>query len=412
MNINMLYYVLASVKKTQIAKLTQLQKIPGENILGNQFGYCLDASSDGSVFASGTPIYANYQGIVYVYIRRADGTYYSRSLVASDREGNDYFGESVCLSGDGSILACGAPYDDVRAGGSGSVYVFTRNGTTFTQKQKLTASDGAALDYLGYDVVISSDGTVIVSGAHADDDKGYSSGSVYIFTLQNDNTYAQTQKLVASDGAADDYFGRSVSISGDGSTIVVGSYRDDDLGTSSGSAYIFTRQENGLYAHVQKLLASSGTTYEQFGRSTTISFTGDVIAIGTDTAEIVTYTPPNNVYVYKRVNGGLHDQIQILNPNEGVIRFGVELDISNDGNTIVVGATNGASKVSGSGCAFRYVLDGEQYTLQQKLVASDAAISDNFGNSIAITEDGSTVFVGAKRDTIQNNLVGSVYVYS
>ena len=105
--------------------------------------------------------------------------------------------------------------------------------------QKLVPSDGAVSNYFGYSVAISGDGSTVVIGDYLDDDGGPNSGSVYIFTKQANGSYLQAQKLVAIDGATYDYFGYSVSISGDGSTIIVGALQDDDKGVDSGSAYIF-----------------------------------------------------------------------------------------------------------------------------------------------------------------------------
>ena len=103
---------------------------------------------------------------------------------------------------------------------------------------KLTASDGAASDYFGYSVSISSDGTTALIGAYADDDKGTDSGSAYIFKY-NGTAWIQQAKLTASDGAASDQFGFSVSISSDGTTALIGAHTDDDKGVNSGSAYVF-----------------------------------------------------------------------------------------------------------------------------------------------------------------------------
>ena len=144
--------------------------------------------------------------------------------------------------------------------------------------KKLLASDGAAKDYFGNSVAVSSDGSTIVVGANGDDDKGTDSGSVYIFTKQANGSYLQIQKLVASDGAANDYFGWSVDVSADGSTVVVGAFGDADKGTDSGSAYIFTKQVNGSYLQVQKLVASDGVAGDYFGYSVAISNTS--VAVG------------------------------------------------------------------------------------------------------------------------------------
>ena len=122
---------------------------------------------------------------------------------------------SVAIAGD--TIVVGAWLDDDNGTDSGSAYVFTRTGTTWTEQAKLTASDGAADDQFGISVAIAGD--TIVVGAYRDDDNGTDSGSAYVFT-RTGTTWTQQAKLTASDGAADDQFGSSVAIAGD--TIVVG----------------------------------------------------------------------------------------------------------------------------------------------------------------------------------------------
>ncbi|ACI64217.1 predicted protein, partial [Thalassiosira pseudonana CCMP1335] len=93
------------------------------------------------------------------------------------------------------------------------------------------ASDGAALDWFGRAVAMSGTGHLVV-GAPNDDDKG----SAYLYTLNStSNTWGDEQKIVSSDGAADDLFGRAVAMSGTGH-LVVGAYADDD----KGSVYLYT----------------------------------------------------------------------------------------------------------------------------------------------------------------------------
>ena len=103
---------------------------------------------------------------------------------------------------------------------------------------KFTASDGAAGDHFGYSVSVSSDGTTALVGALYDDDKGADSGSAYVFKY-NGTAWTQQAKLIASDGVAGAYFGYSVSISSDGTTAIIGAIYDYDKGTNSGSAYVF-----------------------------------------------------------------------------------------------------------------------------------------------------------------------------
>ena len=178
-------------------------------------------------------------------------------LLASDGASYDYFGNSVAISGNYAIV--GARYDDDNGSNSGSAYIF--NVTTGAELHKLTASDGAADDYFGESVAISGNYAIVV--AYADDDKGSNSGSVYIFNV---NTGAELHKLTASDGAESDYFGISVAI--DGNYAIVGAHADDDKGSGSGSAYIFNVQTG---AELHKLVASDGAASDQFGISVAIS---------------------------------------------------------------------------------------------------------------------------------------------
>ena len=132
------------------------------------------------------------------------------------------------------VGACG---DDVGANADqGSAYVFTRSGTTWSQQAKLTAADGAAGDWFGYSVAVSGD-TAVVGAAGDDVGANADQGSAYVFA-RSGTTWTQQAQLTAADGAAGDCFGRSVAVSGD--TAVVGA-SDDDVGanTDQGSAYVF-----------------------------------------------------------------------------------------------------------------------------------------------------------------------------
>ena len=195
-----------------------------------------------------------------------------QKLLASDGAASDYFGWSVAISPDGSTVVVGAYQDDDKGINSGSAYILKKQANgSYLQTQKLLASDGAASDYFGCSVAVSVDGSTVVIGAPYDDDKGSNSGSAYIFTKQVNGSYLETHKLVPGDGAAGDRFGYSVAVSGDGSTVVIGAYEDDDKGSASGSAYIFTKQVNGSYLETQKLVAADGASEDRFGTSVAIS---------------------------------------------------------------------------------------------------------------------------------------------
>jgi len=153
-------------------------------------------------------------------------------LTASNGAAGDFFGYSVSISED--TIVVGAKYDEDNGQDSGSAYVFVGEETSWSEQQKLTASDGAEWDRFGNSVSVSKD--TIVVGAEYDNDNGVSSGSAYVFVCEGTN-WSEQQKLIASDGAVGELFGDSVSVSED--TIVVGAHGDDDNGQDSGSAYVY-----------------------------------------------------------------------------------------------------------------------------------------------------------------------------
>ena len=217
------------------------------------------------------------------------------------------------MSIDGDTVVIGAFMDDDDGTDSGSAYVFTRDtagdlASNWTQVAKLTAgTDGAEGDEFGRSVSI--DGDTVVIGARNDDDDGTDSGSAYVFTRDTAgdlaSSWTQVAKLTAgTNGAAGDRFGISVSIDSD--TVVIGAFLDDDDGTDSGSAYVFTRDTAGDLAsnwtQVAKLTAGTdGAAGDNLGWS--VSIDGDTIAItaygddhdGTDSGSAYVfskYVPP------------------------------------------------------------------------------------------------------------------------
>ena len=155
-----------------------------------------------------------------------------QKLLASDGTTDDLFGRSVSIYGDTALI--GVTGDDDNGDYSGSAYVFTCDGASWTQQAKLTSSDGATDDFFGRSVSLYGDTALI--GAIGSDDNGDVSGSAYVFT-RDGTSWTQQVKLLASDGAFGDIFGWSVSLYGD--TALIGAYGDDDNGDDSGSAYMF-----------------------------------------------------------------------------------------------------------------------------------------------------------------------------
>ena len=258
---------------------------PDEGFGDDYFGCSVSISGDTLVVGAYGDSYNGINaGSAYVFDRNEGGpdNWGQVKLIRPiDGDGADRFGSAVSISGDTVVV--GARYDEDNGSYSGSAYIFHRNkdGTNnWGQVKKITASDGASYDSFGYSVSISGDTTVV--GAAGDDDNGASSGSAYIFYRNQGGTdnWGEVQKITASDGAESDSFGLSVFISGD--SLVVGAIGDDDNGSHSGSVYLFARDQGGAdnWGEVQKITASDGAESDDFGRSVAI---GDgTLVVGAD----------------------------------------------------------------------------------------------------------------------------------
>jgi len=220
-------------------------------------------------------------------------------LTAYDAPTGDHFGRSVSISGDVAVI--GAPWTDEWGPSSGSAYVFRRddNGTPsdpsddfWVEQAKLIASDAAEGDQFGYSVSISGD--VAVIGAHLDDDGGHDSGSAYVFEKPPGGweDMTETAKLTAPDAPPNEYFGYSVSISGD--VAVIGAFYH----AGAGAAYVFRRDDDGTpsdpsddsWVKEAILSASDAAEGDWFGYSVSIS--GDVAVIGAPW-DCLLYTSPS-----------------------------------------------------------------------------------------------------------------------
>jgi len=322
----------------------------------------------------------------------------SAKLLASDGAATDNFGFSVAISGDVAVV--GAWMDAGVGTDSGSAYVYRWNGSMWVEEQKLTASDAAASDTFGESVSIS--GNVIVVGADQNDDGGSNSGSAYVYRW-NGSMWIEEQKLLASDAAATDLFGGSVAVSGD--VAVVGAFQNDDGGTNSGSAYVY-RWNGASWVQEQKLLASDAQGSDFFGCAVSVS--ADVVVVGARGDDDLG-AASGAAYVF-RWNGSTWVEEEKLLPSDGAGSevYGNAVDV--DGDVIVVGAFNDDDNGSNSGSAFVYRWSGSLWNEEDKITASDAAAADEFGTSVSVSGD--MVVVGAPENDDGGGASGSAYQFS
>ena len=205
-------------------------------------------------------------------------------LTASDAQDWDWFGSSVAVTGD--TLVVGAPFEDAWGSQAGAAYVFRRDtggAGNWGQLAKVTASDAQTKDYFGWSVAVSGD-TVLVGAPYGD---AGDTGATYIFQPDQDSadTWSEVEKLTASDAELFDHFGGSVAISGD--TAFVGARNEDAGGNRAGAAYLFRRDEGGPgnWGEVTKLTASDAQADEQFGVS--VALGGEAAVVGATDQELV-----------------------------------------------------------------------------------------------------------------------------
>jgi hypothetical protein len=256
-------FIRTGTSWTQQAKL-----LAADVTADDMFGYSVSLSGDTALIGAVSD--DDGRGSAYVFARTDTTWTQQQKLLVPDGTINDFFGGSVSLSDDTALISVHG--DDDNGAQSGSAYVFTRSGTNWTLQQKLLAADGTASDYFGYSASLTGDTALI--GADGDDDNGVDSGSAYVFT-RTGTTWTQQAKLLASYGAVYDSFGWSVSLSSD--TALIGAPFDDDNGNSSGSAYVFTRTGTTWTQQV-KLLASDGAVADRFGWR--VSLSGDTALFG------------------------------------------------------------------------------------------------------------------------------------
>ncbi len=418
----------ASGTITQSVKL-----IASDGAYYDNLGYSVSLSGSSALLgAPGDFVGANsYQGSAYFYrnLSTAAGTVTQNTkLTASDGAAYDHFGVSVSLAGNSALV--GAPGSD-----RGSAYFF-RNldsaGGTVTQNAKLVAADGASGDRFGSSVSLSGSNALV--GAHGDDiGVNFQQGSAYFFRNLDivTGTVTQSAKLIAADGAADDFFGYSVSLSG--TSALVGAYGDDDIGANSdeGSAYLFRNLDaaNGTVTQTAKLLASDRAAHDYFGISVSIS--GNNALVGAYGDNPGAKSGAGSAYLFQNLDtatGTVTESVKLF-ASDGASGDFFGYSVSLDGDRFVVGASYGDGVAVDSGKAYSgtissittlnvgdatRTIDGISFISRQDWVVGETTSSNQVilmaGNSADVTLPGTSIRIGSNAGANANKLVveGSV----
>lgn len=269
-------------------------------------------------------------------------------------------------------------------------------------QSELVASDAEEFDQFGKSVSVSGDGNTAIVGASFTDEPASGAGSVYVFTRSGD-TWSQKFKIVASDGQQNDFFGESVDISDDGNYAIIGATGDDDRSQRSGAVYVFKR--SGETWNQQTKLTPSGNTEAIVGLSSSISADGSTVLFSAHGVNVA--------YVFTR-SGSTWSQQAELRGNDTISGdfFGLTCSISADGNTALIGGGGNDDRGSNSGSAYVFVRNGTSWSQQVKLIGNDTAAGDTFGRLVALSADGKNAVITAIRDTPRGTESGSAYIFT
>ena len=387
----------------------------GDVIVAEKFGFQMDMSSDGNTVAIGATGSATSYVVGKVYIFVRDGINWSVQVkltppdVAATTQ--YHFGSSLALDDKATTLIVGAHLAPGKSASTGAAYVFIQTNNTWSFQAKLFASDGLSGDFFGYSVDISSDGNTAVIGARNGDGNTINTGTAYIFKRVGSN-WSQFSEIFAIDGMSSNMFGESVAISGDGLLCLVSASLAKGNTTGTGAVYCFTN--NGpIWTQQDKFFASDGAGSDYFGIDISMSKDGKTVIVGSYYDDDKG-TNSGSAYIFGRSGTTWTYQAKLVASD--ILAndfFGWSVDISDDGNTAIIGAYNGDGRIAGSGSVYIYTRDESMtWTYQVELTNTSALANDQCGYRVSISGDGRSALVVAKAGDGAVANSGTVYYYS
>ena len=340
------------------------------------------------------------QGAVYLFrdVDTATGTVnQDAKLMSSDGAASDYFGYTVSLSGTTGLVGAYLAENGAIAN-QGAAYLFRNLDTatgTITENVKLLASDGAAADQFGTSLSLSGS-NALVGASWADIGVNSDQGAAYFFRNIDTNvtgTIIESVKLIASDGATNAKFGGAANLLG--STALVGSVGDSG---GLGAAYLFriASDATGTITENAKLVASDGVAGDNFGNS--VSLSGSHALVGAQNTDFGTTADRGAAYFFRNATSaqGLITESVKLTASDGVANDYFGSSVSLSGSFAIVGARSEDSTFNNQGAAYLFHIAADApgvITENVKLTASNAAAGDSFGFSSSL--DGDTFVIGA-----------------
>jgi hypothetical protein len=375
-------------------------------------------------------------------------------LKASNTRAAAKFGTSVALSGDGTTLVVGSPYEtsgantidgdqtDTSTMQAGAVYVFVRSGGTWAQQTYVKASNTAFYWFFGYALALSSDGNTLAVGAYGDNSSStgvngseapsmsdVDSGAVFVYTRAG-TAWSQQAYVKPSNTTANILFGISVALSSDGNRLAVGGFGEssnatgvggvesDTSATYAGAVYVFTR--TGTTWAQEAYVKASNTRANAYFYIVALSGDGNTLAVGSpnessnakgvngvESDTSVMYAGAVYVFARSGTTWAQEAYVKASNTSSVAASFGASVALSGDGNTLAVGAPGESSNAMGvngnqtdtsasqSGALYIFTRAGTAWSQQAYVKASNTESGAKLGTSVRITSDGNTLVAGA-----------------
>jgi hypothetical protein len=386
------------------AQFTQQgSKLVGTGASGSSAqGVSVSISSDGSTAIVGGSEDNNSKGAVWFYTRTGGvWTQQGNKLTGTGAKGSDgpYMGGSVAISADGNTAIAGGMGDN---GFTGAAWIFTRSGGVWSQQGGKLVGSGAGQDaFLGQAVAISADGNTVIIG-------GQNANGVWIFTRSNGVWIQQGNKLTGTGGTGSPSQGRSVALSGDGNTAIVGGFTNGAAHHLIGATWVFMRS-GGIWTQQGNKLVGSGSTgngnvYQ--GISVSVSSNGNTFIVGGWYDNFAT----GAAWIFTRSGSVWSQQGNKLVGTGSVggdIQQGWSVSISADGNKAIIGGPGDNGRI---GAAWVFIRNSGVWTQQgSKLVGTGSVGNPGQAGFVCISGDRSTAIVGGSGD---NGGAGAVWVYT
>jgi hypothetical protein len=359
-------------------------------------GYSVAVAADGDTALVGAPYYNGFDGAAWVYVRSGSTWTQQAKLVSKEASGNVQQGYSVALAADGeTALVGGKTYE-----GTGAAWVFTRAGSTWSERAKLVGTEASGDAEQGDSVALSADGETALIGGYKD---AGGVGAAWVFTGSGSSWAQQGKKLVGAHGGGVIEEGTSVALSGDGETALIGGPFAE---SEKGAVWAFTRS-GSTWKEQEKLPAGTGASEKAAqGESVALSGDGDTALIGGPGDDEAT----GAAWVFTRSGETWNQQGGELLGEDATLKEaqqGHSVSLSEDGDTALIGGYHDNVSV---GAAWAFVRSGSTWGEQEKLVGTGSVGGfPTQGSGVALSADGATALVGGAGD---NGGVGAAWVFT